>query len=55
LKKHGVIDGVAYASFTREQRVELIAVAMDEVAGKETTSRWRARSPAAKSGKSKGT
>lgn len=58
LKKHGVIDGVAYASFTREQRVELIAVAMDEVAGKETTSRWRARSPASaksgSSGKSKG-
>ena len=53
LKKHGVVDGVAYASFTREQRVELIAVAMDEVAGKETTSRWRARSPAsARSGSS---
>jgi hypothetical protein len=58
LKKHGVIDGVAYASFTREQRVELIAVAMDEVAGREMTSRWRARSPASaksgSSGKSKG-
>jgi hypothetical protein len=60
LKKHGAIDGVAYASFTREQRVELIAAAMDEVAGKEMTSRWRARSPASaksgsgSSGKSKG-
>jgi hypothetical protein len=46
LKKHGVVDGVAYASFTREQRVELVATAMDEVVGRETTSRWRARSPA---------
>jgi len=46
LKKHGVIDGVAYASFTREQRVELIAQAMDEVAGTDLTSRWRERSPA---------
>jgi peptidoglycan hydrolase CwlO-like protein len=46
LKKHGVVDGVAYASFTREQRVELVATAMDEVVGSETTSRWRARSPA---------
>jgi hypothetical protein len=46
LKKHGVIDGVSYASFTREQRVELIAQAMDEVAGKDLTSRWRERSPA---------
>jgi hypothetical protein len=46
LKKHGEVDGVAYSSFTREQRVELIATAMDEVVGRETTRRWRARSPA---------
>ncbi|KQR74237.1 hypothetical protein ASG35_20895 [Burkholderia sp. Leaf177] len=46
LKKHGVVDGLAYSSFTREERVELIASAMDEVVGSETTIRWKARSPA---------
>jgi hypothetical protein len=51
LKKHGVVDGIAYASFSREQRVELLAAAMDEVAGKETTSRWRARAPASRRSK----
>ena len=55
LKKHGVVDGVAYSSFTREERVELIASAMDEVVGSETTIRWKARSPAsARSGSGKG-
>lgn len=55
LKKHGVVDGVAYSSFTREERVELIASAMDEVVGNETTLRWKARSPAsAKSSPRKG-
>jgi len=55
LKKHGVVDGVAYSSFTREERVELIASAMDEVVGSETTIRWKARSPAkAKSSSGKG-
>jgi hypothetical protein len=43
LRKHGVVDGVGYASFSREQRVELIAGAMEEVAGKDTTIRWRER------------
>jgi hypothetical protein len=55
LKKHGVVDGVAYSSFTREQRVDLIASAMDEVVGHDTTTRWKARSPAsAKSGSGQG-
>jgi hypothetical protein len=48
LKKYGVVDGAAYASYSREQRVELLAAAMDEVVGKDTTSRWRARSPASR-------
>ena len=46
LKKHGVVDGVAYSSFTREQRASLIAEAMTEVSGAETTTRWLARAPA---------
>jgi hypothetical protein len=53
LRKHGVVDGVAYASFSREQRVELIAAAMEEVAGKDTTIRWRERSPAQASSRAK--
>jgi hypothetical protein len=53
LRKHGVVEGVAYASFSREQRVELIAAAMEEVAGKDTTIRWRERSPAQASSRSK--
>lgn len=53
LRKHGVVDGVAYASFSREQRVELIAAAMEEVAGKDTTIRWRERSPAQASSRPK--
>jgi hypothetical protein len=53
LRKHGVVEGVAYASFSREQRVELIAAAMEEVAGKDTTIRWRERSPAQASSRPK--
>jgi hypothetical protein len=53
LRKHGVVNGVAYASFSREQRVELIAAAMEEVAGKDTTIRWRERAPARASSRSK--
>jgi len=48
-----VVNGVAYASFSREQRVELIAAAMEEVAGKDTMIRWRERSPARASSRSK--
>jgi hypothetical protein len=53
LRKHGVVEGVAYASFSRSQRVELIAAAMEEVAGHETTRRWRDRSPAQGSSRSR--
>ena len=53
LRKHGMVNGVAYASFSREQRVELIAAAMEEVAGKDTTIRWRERAPARASSRSK--
>lgn len=48
LRMHGMVEGVPYGSFTREQRAELIAQAIAELSGDDMRDRWLARAPASK-------